>query len=562
MAVKPLLVALAALTLVNAQSASTCAAPSLQTAWEYELPVKNPGSDHGAPNVPQGKDWQGQPKKPKGFRKVKNGLCDIPFNMIVFARNFVQWKNSQGWNKVLASDTIQVGSVRTRSTDSLVTDSAAAATAYSCAIKSYNGAIAVDDDGNPCGTVLEAAKAAGYKTGLVATSRITHATPASFASHVYNRDDEHLIAEQLVGGTPLGPVVDILLGGGLGFFVPNTTTGSTRPDGTDALELARKNGYNVFTDRAGFDALNGGNAKAASKPYLGLFHNSHMNYEIDRDPAKEPSLLEMAKTAITSLKKATRYSDKGYFIMVEASRIDHAGHSNDLVGHLHEIIEYNEVVDYLKSVVDDDHYGETVLLGTADHECGGLTLGGIVTTGEYQWSPSALDGGKHSASYLSSLWSSYNGDNQDAFLDDIFSQYGISDANSTEIEVAKQLKSKSIEIHLAQSLTRRAMIKWSTLGHTAVDVNLIAYGPESEKLRGNHDNTEIGLFIADVLKLDLPTVGEKLNDKKNEDWLVNVVGRDKVEDGVHSKRGIAGLRGLGENSYYGKIERFAHLRDF
>lgn len=72
MAVKPLLVALAALTLVNAQSASTCAAPSLQTAWEYELPVKNPGSDHGAPNVPQGKDWQGQPKKPKGFRKVKN----------------------------------------------------------------------------------------------------------------------------------------------------------------------------------------------------------------------------------------------------------------------------------------------------------------------------------------------------------------------------------------------------------------------------------------------------------------------------------------------------------
>lgn len=82
------------------------------------------------------------------------------------------------------------------------------------------------------------------------------------------------------------------------------------------------------------------------------------------------------------------------------------------------------------------------------------------------------------------------------------------------------------------------------LGHTAVDVNLIAYGPEIEKLRGNHDNTEIGLFIADVLKLDLPTVSEKLNDKKNEDWLVNVVGRDKVEDGVHSKRGLAG-RGCG-----------------
>ena len=80
-------------------------------------------------------------------------------------------------------------------------------------------------------------------------------------------------------------------------------------------------------------------------------------------------------------------------------------------------------------------------------------------------------------------------------------------------------------------------------GHTAVDVNLIAYGPQSEKLRGNHDNTEIGLFIADVLKLDLPAVGQKLNDKKNEDWLRNVVGRDSVEDGVH-KRGLE-ARGCG-----------------
>ena len=92
------------------------------------------------------------------------------------------------------------------------------------------------------------------------------------------------------------------------------------------------NGYNVFTDRAGFDALKGGKAKAATKPYLGLFTRSHMSYEvrmsvardmtemltqcqIDRDPAKEPSLVEMAKTAINSLKEATKHSDKGYFIV-------------------------------------------------------------------------------------------------------------------------------------------------------------------------------------------------------------------------------------------------------
>jgi hypothetical protein len=123
-------------------------------------------------------------------------------------------------------------------------------------LQTYNGAIGIDEDGNPCGTVLEAAHFAGYKTGLVATSRITvshpclvslpplttlqHATPASFASHIYDRDQEWIIAEQLVGNTPIGPVVDFQLGGGLGFFIPNATTGSTRPDDVNVLDYARE----------------------------------------------------------------------------------------------------------------------------------------------------------------------------------------------------------------------------------------------------------------------------------------------------------------------------------
>jgi alkaline phosphatase len=104
--------------------------------------------------------------------------------------------------------------------------------------------------------------------------------------------------------------------------------------------------------------------------------------------------------------------------------------------------------------------------------------------------------------------------------------------SSTEISVAKELKKKSIEIHLAQSLTRRAMVKWSTLGHSAVDVNLIAYGPNIEWLYGNRDNTEIGQFIAEQLELDLPAVAEKLNNPENEEWLTKSVGRDKVQGGV------------------------------
>jgi len=93
---------------------------------------------------------------------------------------------------------------RTRSTSSLVTDSAAGATAFSCGLKSYNGAISMLPDHTPCGTVLEAAKKAGYLTGLVVTTDITDATPACFASHVKIRMEEDLIAQQEVGEHPLG----------------------------------------------------------------------------------------------------------------------------------------------------------------------------------------------------------------------------------------------------------------------------------------------------------------------------------------------------------------------
>ncbi|KAF8732495.1 Alkaline phosphatase, partial [Rhizoctonia solani] len=521
------------------QASSTCANVPLQTSWQYVAPPRNAKLDFGPPNVPQGKAWNGQPKPggPKGSKKVRNLILTIPDGFgpasEVFARDFVQWNNTAtGWNRQLGSDKVQIGSIRTRSTDSYVTDSSASATAYSCAIKTYNGAVGIDEDGNPCATVLEAAKRAGYTTGMVVTSRITHATPASFASHIYDREAEPTIAEQIVGDQPLGRVADLLLGGGLS--MPNTTTGSSRKDGRDLLAEAKKAGFNVFTTRTGFDALKGG--KSAKLPYMGLFTASHMSYEVDRDPAVEPSLLEMAKTALETLKQATKNTKQGFFIMIEASRIDHAAHANDPVGHLHEIIMYNEVVDYLREWVDKNQ--DTVMIGTADHECGGLTLGGIVTTGEYQYNPEPLAAAKHSSSYLASQWTKYNGTDPDAFLTDLFAQYGINDANSTEIAVAKANKGNTnfIDTHIGQAMGRRAMIKWGTGGHTAVDVNLIGYGPNIERMAGNRDNTEVGQFITDQLGLDLPSATNLLNDKKNEKWLVEKVGRDKVEKGVRNLR--------------------------
>jgi alkaline phosphatase len=161
-----------------------------------------------------------------------------------------------------------------------VTDSAAGATAFSCGKKSYNGGISMLPDHTPCGTVLEAAKRAGYTTGLVVTTSITDATPACFASHANIRSEEDLIAQQEVGEHPLGRVVDLMLGGGRCHFLPNTTSESCRGDDRDITKLAQeKYGWNYIDNRKDFDGLKLGSA--VKLPLLGLFARYNIPYEVE-----------------------------------------------------------------------------------------------------------------------------------------------------------------------------------------------------------------------------------------------------------------------------------------
>lgn len=417
------------------------------------------------------------------------------------ARDYVHWTNNR--TVELPVDEMLIGTVRTKATDSYITDSASAATAYSCGIKTYNGAIGIYEDYTPCGTVLEAAKFAGYKTGLVATSRITHATPASYASHTWNRDDEANIAAQLVGVThPLGPQVDILLGGGRCFFLPQNTTGSCRKDDRDLIPAAKKFGYNVFTDRAGFDKKN------LKIPYMGLFASGHMAYEVDRDEAKEPSLTEMSIKALDSLAAATAQSKKGFFIMIEASRIDHAGHANDLPGHMYDSLEYNRAMDAIRAwVKKHSKDSPTLMLSAADHETGGLAIG-IQLEGppDYFWWPESLSKATASTEALTAAAKAYNGTDATGFFKTtIFPRYGIDDATDAEVTAAVAARTSSTQLTkvLRDALTARTGVTWSTGGHTAVDVNLYAYGKGWEQFVGNHENTDIGMAAFKVLGLEV-----------------------------------------------------------
>ena len=328
--------------------------------------------EHKQVTAPNDSDGLDDGAMPSGKRNlifmVSDGMGPTSLSL---TRSFRQTQSGLPVDDVLVLDQHFIGSSRTRSTSSLITDSAAGATAFSCGKKSYNGAISVLPDHSPCGTVLEAAKKAGYMTGLVVTTRITDATPACFAAHVNKREEEDRIAEQMVGEHPLGRVVDLMLGGGKCHFLPNTTKGSCRRDDTDIIDMAKNKGFTYVGDRKDFDGLQVGSA--VKLPLLGLFAYTDIPYEVDRRNMNDiyPSLDEMAQTALNALREATRDSDKGYFLMIEGSRIDHAGHGNDPVAQVHEVLAYDKafasVLDFLE---EDDTEG--ILVGTSDHETGGL----------------------------------------------------------------------------------------------------------------------------------------------------------------------------------------------
>jgi len=345
---------------------------------------------------------------PKGKRNVVFMVSDgMGPASLALTRSYIQEVKGLPYDKMLTLDKHLIGTSRTRSTSSLVTDSAAGATAFSCGMKSYNGAIAVLPGGSPCGTVLEAAKLAGYMTGLVVTTRITDATPACFSAHVNLRSEEDRIAEQQLGEYPLGRMVDLMLGGGRCHFLANTTEGSCRADDRDLVRDAQKKyGFKYVDDRASFDALNKG--QGVKLPLLGLLAPTDIPYEIDRKDKDYPSLDEMAEVALNALEAATKDSDQGFFLMVEGSRIDHAGHHNDPAAQVHEVLAYDKAFQRILKWVDSH---DAVLVSTSDHETGGLALSRQLHESypEYLWYPQVLGNASSSSEYLENAYRNYKG---------------------------------------------------------------------------------------------------------------------------------------------------------
>lgn len=185
--------------------------------------------------------------------------------------------------------------------------------------------------------------------------------------------------------------------------------------------------------------------------------------------------------------------------MVEASRIDHAGHSNDPIGHLHDTLQYNEVLEFVRKWIDA--HPDTQMLSAADHECGGLSL--------YGYNPMVFKAANASTEALSSIFSKYTGPDPASFLrDTIFPSYGLKNPTAAEISLLISLKGQSVwQNEIGKMLSTRAGVSWSTSGHSAVDITLFGYaaGSDGKKLKGemggNWDNTELPLYIEQSLKV-------------------------------------------------------------
>lgn len=399
--------------------------------------------------------------------------------------------------KPLALDEILVGGVRTNSLNSVITDSAAAATAMSTGHKTFSGMVGMmptilnqrTDGAKPVATLLEAARLFGYKTGIVTTSPVQHATPAGFSAHVLDRKNFHDIAEQQVYQG-----FDVVLGGGKQYLTPGPDE-HHRQDNINLVEEIKKKGYYWADTKDALEQANG-------PKIWGAFADDDIAYEFDRNMLNpdSPTLAEMTKKAIDVLSKQAN----GFFLLVEGSKVDWAAHKNDPIGMISEVLGFDEAVrvalDFAK------RQGNTMVIAVTDHGNSGLSIGNARTDKSYMDTPVSniipvLQRAKLTATGATSLLKEDRSN-----LEEVAELYGIDQLSEKEKKTL--LQGEDIEHALGRILAERADLGFTTYGHTGEDVFLYAYGPE--KPTGFMENTDLSKIVADFLNIDLTHATEKL----------------------------------------------------
>lgn len=403
-----------------------------------------------------------------GQSPAKNVIFMMGDGMGQAQRDAIQLSKVGPYSRLVMDQLPYEGMQSTNAADpeTFVTDSAAAATAMASGIKTYNGAINYDNQGNRLVSVMKQAKAQGKSIGVVTTSQVTDASPAAFGgASVRDRGEQSEIARQFIENVG----VDVILGGGEDRWYPPGNEGAypdhppkdpteeSNSNKGNLVKRAKELGYTYVSDPGKLKSARG-------KKILGLFANEEM---FEQRPEGEgaiyspdPTLPEMTKKAIDVLSK----NDKGFVLFVEEEAIDEMGHNNN--GHL--VLKSGKALDH--SVSEARYFAagrnDTLMMVTGDHECGGLTV-------EELDDPAYPD---------------ENGD-----------------------EIPNNLSGEDGPFDVANS-DYRFIMDWTTTNHTGVDVPVTALGPGASQLTGNYENTHIHSVIAN--SLGLPVVQQVSQNRK------------------------------------------------
>lgn len=425
---------------------------------------------------------------------------------LTLAERYLRTREQRGthWLGLYTRPDLRRAMMDTSSASSLVTDSAAASSAWGCGHKVKNGALNITPDGTARTPILRHARDAGRATGIVTTATVTHATPAGFAANIGFRGDESEIAAQYFDLR-----LDAILGGGSRFFSP-----AFRPDKRDLAADFAAAGYHLARDLASLQSL-----ASAEGPLLGLFGDSSMPYDLDHraDPAhaSAPRLPDMARAAIERLAR----HPGGFVLQIEGARIDHAAHGNDLGGLLHDQLAFDEAVGIATAFAQDRD--DTLVIVTTDHGNANPGLNGAGGNfdsrgGSYGDTDKCFarvgDLRRTNAWTLSAL----HADSTPAQIRErVAAGTGITFADD-EIELlARALRSDPTPregyrvrnaplITLAQLLANYTSVGWTGTQHTTDFVEFAAFGPGSESIPPHIQNTDVFGIMTRALGITAP----------------------------------------------------------
>ncbi|MBN1982197.1 MAG: alkaline phosphatase [Chitinivibrionales bacterium] len=409
--------------------------------------------------------------------------------------------------KPLAQDAMIPGICRTYSANSMVTASAAAATALATGYKTWeqDGALKLigllPDSVNfpspkrlpesmrwrPVASVIDAAQYRGMATGLVATARISHATPAGFSCHWHDRDNDNVIMEQQVYHG-----INVVFGGGMRHLLPTSVPGGKRKDNENLVDLLIGSGYKVITTKTELNAL----TPKVDKVW-GMFQMSHMHPDINRKyfGQQEPSLAEMTKKAIELLSG----NQNGFLLMVEGSQVDWCSHNNDAAGVVTEFMAFDAAVQIALDYAQK--HDNTMVLVMPDHDNGGMSLGRRGDTYTDIQTDEVIDALKRvkitGVGFLDSLISlnkqtAIDFPSAARMAEQLLAVNTLTHDDSADIvSIIQSVKKGATDdpdvAAVGRLIDRRANLSWTTYGHCGHDVWVYGYNTEFKQTLENTD---------------------------------------------------------------------------